>query len=345
MPRGGGVWSMPPHGGDWYDVPQYAEIVPRDHPGLRDYDRDSVRLLGYWPTAAGGELCAIDELPIVRVVARELWPDLHTDRYEIEDRIRDGTFPSSLLDWWNGLDEAARRRVTEARGVPYWNSSLSNAERLARLDGLTETVECSYSRPVWCDWTPTRPGYYELRAQAAWVLRPFEASVWQPRSQRCAVDPSACTAVDVWWLGLRTDLGDLPVRLYTGLEGLRCFLHRLPPRDPRGSPNDDPDDREDLRRLLTTLGLSPADVGFNAALNDLIPWYTNNVGPPCTHNSMGGAGYNFGNVAVDAGCPAIDVRVMCDVAPDHQGRFVQSEPLHIVVHELPVQTRTPTTSP
>ena len=109
--------------------------------------------------------CMFHRQPQFRLQVRELWPDSPDDLNAIE-----GYFGSSALDWWHALDPATEWEArTVARGLEYWPKLSSAAARRERVAQLTEEIDCSFELPVWCRWTPSRTGYFEVKASGAWI--------------------------------------------------------------------------------------------------------------------------------------------------------------------------------
>ena len=108
--------------------------------------------------------CMFTRAPQFRLRVRELWPDDPQDRAAIERY-----FGSSSLDWWWALDPATEWEArTVARGLGYW-PELTEEQRADRAERLTTEVDCNLDLPVWCRWTPTRAGYFEITGAAAWI--------------------------------------------------------------------------------------------------------------------------------------------------------------------------------
>ena len=127
---------------------------------------DSVALL-----VRAGE-CVFRHRPDFRLIVEELWPDDPQHHAEIE-RL----FGVNALDWWNALTTPLQEARTAARGLGWW-PSLTPAEQEQRTESLRQKVACNFGASKWCRWTPTRTGYYRLKAAGAWLATRQSARTW-----------------------------------------------------------------------------------------------------------------------------------------------------------------------
>ena len=206
----------------------------------------------------GDGSCLVRLRPDFRVRIEELWPD--SDASDIE-----ALFGRDALNWWTdlnptGTDPTLQRRRTEARGLNYvgdMNAMDRAAELASRAADLTQVVRCNYGADVWCNWRPTKPGYYRLVAAGAWYMSKFGSRSWYQAAYRTAVDntladmlaasDSVCTRTPGHW------------------------SHQ---------------DIECLAQDLSNANLTPADAGLKSDLSGLLPagssaeWlYTDAAGP------------------------------------------------------------------
>ncbi len=116
---------------------------------------------------SGGE-CVFELWPQFRVVIEELWPD-NPDHYEEIKRL----FGGDALDWWDALLTAdhsteLQEAHTLTRGFGWWPELTTPEQQEQRTEELTQETACNVGVDVWCRWTPTRTGYYRLKAAGAW---------------------------------------------------------------------------------------------------------------------------------------------------------------------------------
>ncbi len=244
--------------------------------------------------------CLVRVRPDFRIRVEELWPDI--DASEIQ-----ALFGADALDWWTApaLTEAQQRSRTEARGLNYVGSTATAAERAAeqarRAGSLTQTVRCNYGADVWCNWRPTRPGYYRLVAAGAWYMSKFGPRRWHNTSARTSIDNALA------------DMFANANGTCTRTPGSRS--HR---------------DYECLIEDLARANQSPAEAGLASDLSGLLPaggndeWlYTAAAGPYviCPPRDM-------------------RVRCS-GTSTGESSNYTETEPIGIVVHEVRVSTVTP----
>ena len=255
---------------------------------------------GFWNSGP----CLIRILPDFRVTVTELWPD--NDAAEIA-----ALFGADALDWWTDLnpmghDPTLQIERTEARGLNYvgtMNATELATELASRADSLTQEVRCNYGADVWCNWRPTRPGYYRLMAAGAWYMTKLGSNRnWQQQSWR----------------------GPVNAKL-TEMHSNDDADTDCPPRHPSVRYHTDYDC---LRNDLAWMNATPAEAGLQPDLSALLPagsnaeWlYTDTAGP---------------NVR----CPPRDLRVRCGGSGESQN-YTETEPIGILVHEVRVSTVTP----
>ena len=113
--------------------------------------------------------CVAKELPLFKLIVEELWPDRPADMAAITTM-----FGSSALDWWTNLASIpdAQRRLTEARGLPWWPDLMTSDEQNERIASLQTKIKCHAGQnvEVWCRWAPTRSGYFRLKVGGGWQL-------------------------------------------------------------------------------------------------------------------------------------------------------------------------------
>lgn len=245
--------------------------------------------------------CLIREPPDFRVRVEELWPD--SDASDIT-----ALFGSDALNWWP-TDQALQRERTEARGLNYvGHLTATHPDRVAELarraNELTQVVRCNYSTDVWCNWRPTRPGYYRLVAAGAWYLDKLGRN-------RGWLQTSSMTRLDNALAAMYNDPANR--------DG-DCI------RDP-GDPSYSDYDclKEDLDAISD---LSYSQAGLLPDLSGLITvtqtdeWlYTPAAGP-------------------DVRCPPRDMRVDC-AGGRESSNYTETEPIGILVHEVRVSTVAP----
>ena len=116
--------------------------------------------------------CIFRHRPEFRLIVEELWPDDPQHYAEIE-RL----FGVNALDWWNALATPLQQAHTAARGLRWW-PTLTAAEQQQRTENLRQKVACNFGATKWCRWTPTRTGYYRLKAAGAWLATRQGARTW-----------------------------------------------------------------------------------------------------------------------------------------------------------------------
>ena len=89
----------------------------------------------------------------------------------------------------------------------------------------------------------------------------------------------------------------------------------------------DPDEREEIRRQLRDLGLSPADIGLNPDVTGMLPLPEQ---PDWMYSEP---------LAPQTNCPSIDLRVSCNLTMS--GNYTETEPVGVKVHEVRAHTVTP----
>lgn len=116
--------------------------------------------------------CVFRHRPEFRLIVEELWPDNPQDYAAIQQLFGDGA-----LDWWNALTSQLQEAQTVAHGLRWW-PTLIPAEQQERTDDLRQEVACNFGANAWCRWTPTRTGYYRLKAAGAWIATRQSARTW-----------------------------------------------------------------------------------------------------------------------------------------------------------------------
>ena len=256
---------------------------------------------GFWNSGP----CLVRILPDFRVTVTELWPD--NDAAEIT-----ALFGADALDWWTDLnpmghDPTLQIERTEARGLDYISSSMTAtelADELAdRARDLTQEVRCNYGTDVWCNWRPSRPGYYRLVAAGAWYMSKLGGNRrWQQRSWR---DPVNAKLTEMFL----NDDADTD----------------CPPRHPSVGYHTDYDC---LRNDLAWMNATPAEAGLEPDLSALLPAGSN-------------AEWLYTDTAgTNVKCPSRDLRVGCGGSGESQN-YTETEPIGILVHEVRVSTVAP----
>ncbi len=175
--------------------------------------------------------------PAFKVIVKELWPD--TD----EQAIRD-LFGDSALNWWTNLSTEERRARNGDRGFELWSDLTNDHDRdqesNKRADVLVREIDCNYGTLIWCRWSPTRPGYYQLTAAGAW------------RSSKSN--------------------GGRSWRDSTYLSELETYLQGLDPFDGNCDSRQFPiADRDCLQNLLNDRNVKAAQLGLTATLDGVEP--------------------------------------------------------------------------
>ena len=272
--------------------------------------------------------CVVLGLPAFRLFVTELWPDHGPDYLTDADghclvdpndppqpgsdaEIIRRLFGDYSLDWWCQLTADQRRSRTVARGLqflPDLTAQARIAELEARAGALAETVDCSVERqtPVWCRWTPTRAGYYQLAVGGAWEMRSRDARGWKSRSELSR---------------LRNDVAALDAddrdRIRRLLEQIGCG---------RGRP------------VEAACTWSPQTIGLNTTLTDILPTGDPNQGgtwdtrDPDYLWQLAGDSHRFGGV---------DLRVEYRGGRDSTS-YTETEDFGVIVHEVRVSTVKPT---
>ncbi|MXV90680.1 MAG: hypothetical protein F4004_08390 [Acidimicrobiia bacterium] len=221
--------------------------------------------------------CLVRALPDFRLRVEELWPD--SDASDIR-----ALFGADALDWWTAL------------------GSVEQAAHLARRTGsLTQEVRCNYGSDVWCNWRPTRPGYYRLVAAGAWYMTKFGGKrTWANALTRALIDNALMDMESAKDGVCRRRPG------HSSHSDYECLI-------------------EDLARIGVT---TPAEAGLLPDLRGLLPagsseeWlYTDAAGSTVT-------------------CPPRDLRVHCGGTGESLN-YTETEPIGILVHEMRVSTVAP----
>ena len=190
-----------------------------------DAEPRSIEELGY-----DGQ-CAALNFPAYELTIRRLWPDSPKEYSKIES-----LFGKDALAWWDALESPDETRLrTEANGIRYWDDLDTSGERTERVSAMTEEVACNGSRRgvIWCRWTPSQSGYFEVVGSGAWILN---------------------------FLGRRAWIG---VTAWDSRNG------RL--RDLQEGAGEGEDPRGDLLLKINQLGLTPRDFGINDTATGLLP--------------------------------------------------------------------------
>ena len=145
-------YPVSPAGSFGYSMARFGNIDPAD--GTLDTVNGVVSNTGE---------CLFKREPQFQLTIRELWPDNPADLADIDSLIG-----PNVLDWWRALTPQEREDRTLERGLGWW-PRLSPADQDARVVEQTQLLDCDYSLPVWCRWTPTRTGYFKVTAGAAWI--------------------------------------------------------------------------------------------------------------------------------------------------------------------------------
>lgn len=218
---------------------EYPDGTPSD-PVVRAWAAfDDTRSFSNVDDIVSDGACLVRVRPDFRIRIEELWPD--TDASDIQ-----ALFGTDALDWWTALAPAQQRSRTEARGLNYVSSTATAAERAAeqalRAGSLSQVVRCNYGRDVWCNWRPTRPGYYRLVAAGAWYMNKLGARGWQQSQWRTPVDNTLAEMLAASDGTCTRTPGD--------------WAHQ---------------DHECLLADLTAANMSPADAGLLPDLSGLLP--------------------------------------------------------------------------
>ena len=296
------------HSRQYFEYPNSAPSDPvvrtwptfDDTLAFTDVDKivGATRLLPGRPYIYNTGPCLIRKSPDFRVRVTELWPD--NDTADIE-----ALFGSDALNWWRALSPTLQRERTEARGLDYISSTMTTTELAAELaeraSDLTQEVRCNYGTEVWCNWRPTRPGYYRLVAAGAWYLDKFS------RNRR--------------WLSstVMNRINNALMDMYNARDGV-CTRT---PGDRSYA------DYDCLRADLASIGLSPAEAGLEPPNFDALT--------PVTQTAewlySAAAGPNFR-------CPPRDMRVACTGGAE-SSNYTETQTIGILVHEVRVSTVAP----
>lgn len=220
---------------------QYAEL-PQPAPGTEPQLVRAMRANPSIVTDSASTLantsfeCIVRHLPYFRLIVEELWPDRTVDATAIE-----ALFGPDALAWWNALNVAEQRRLTVARGLPYWPDLATPAQQDQRLEMVQTSVDCNSEEfiEVWCRWVPARSGYYRLKVAGGWLLTVGASRGWLTRSELNNLDLQVFNLTAVQRQQVRDSL-----------EVLGC------------GPNRDPD---------PSCALSPRAVGLLPDLSGIIP--------------------------------------------------------------------------
>ena len=93
-------------------------------------------------------------------------------------------FGQDSLDWWCSLTLDERRSRTLSKGLEFLpdlaGTALDDAQE-ARAGALAGTVDCNTEEEtqVWCRWTPSRSGYYQLAVGGAWGMESRTSRAWK----------------------------------------------------------------------------------------------------------------------------------------------------------------------
>ena len=291
----------------WRPLYQYSNSSAAD-PTIRTWSRTNPSST-YTSVAAivrGGE-CIVRDGPDFRVLIEELWPD--NDEVAIE-----GLFGAGTLNWWRALSSTEQRHHTEARGLQYITTGMTAAELDAELkrraDTLNEEIRCNFGKDVWCKWAPPRPGYFRLTAAGGWYMDAFHGGrTWLARGR---------------------------------IQSRENFLQSVSPGDgncpyqavyqnyKRGS------DYDCIMEHLGLMGVTPQQIGLqhNLATRTFPGLVPRTAAQDNEWLYSAAAGENFR-------CPPRDLRIRCG-NPSSGVNYTESEPIGILVHEMRVNTVTPT---
>lgn len=250
--------------------------------------------------------CVPRDIPLFNVEVRELWPDRPADRQAITEMFG----ADALHGWWDDDSlsaaqlESSRRRLTEARGLVWWNDLTTAQEQQDRDGQLLDVIEC-HERTQECVWRPQHPGFYQLVGAGGWPMVFSNPRWWgasRARQVFCSVyTHPACSAAS----GAEAFAANM--ELFTSVpDNRRWLLDRL----------------GELGLSLGDVGLEEVDgtIGLRAPDDRAIDWLYSEAAAGLT------------------GCPwPIDLRVHCP-GSNNAGNYTRTEPVGIVVHE--VRTRT-----
>ncbi|MCY4664578.1 MAG: hypothetical protein OXC00_07935, partial [Acidimicrobiaceae bacterium] len=223
----------------------------------------------------------------------------------------------ALQGWWDkdlsaAQLEASRRRLTAARGLPWWNDLTTLDEQRERDSLLLETIEC-HELTHECVWEPRRPGFHQLVGVGGWPMS------FSDNSRRWGAEQPRLIFCN--W---RTD------QECAGMDGAQAFAANME----RFTSDDG--NRRWLQGRLRAIGLTLGEVGLEEA-DGVIRLRAPDDPATDWLYSEAAAGLT--------GCPwAIDLRVRCG-GGSGGGNFTRSEPIGIVVHEIRTVTRPVATRP
>lgn len=244
--------------------------------------------------------CRIEARPLFRVTVEELWFDDVDDVDDITD-----LFGNSALNWWNNdLTDQERDDLTRSRGLEplagLSGTDLSDEiERRAQL--LTQNIDCNYGERIWCRWTPSRSGYYQLTAKGAWYMYRWGApSGYVGDTRRNTIGGI---------LQVATPIDHTPCTLTTAQERIK--------------------DRDCILEDLQNARLTPEAAGLADDLSQPLP---RPADPEWSYSDQAGESVR---------CPSRNFLFRCIGAAGHATNYTETEPIGIMVLEVRTGSVTP----
>ncbi|MCY4620739.1 MAG: hypothetical protein OXD34_02720, partial [bacterium] len=278
------------------NLPQYSDSDLRDRVPRQLSIREAAGRYANLHEMVARE-CSFRDVPLFNVEIEELWPDEPDGRGAIAELFGDGA-----LEWWDDtLSDDARRRLTEARGLTWWDDLRTlqeqEDERGRRDSILRSTVEC-HEHTFECVWRPPRPGYYRVVGVGGWPMVRADHRRWGARESYAG---------------------------YAYGDRLDEFLRT-------------PANLDRLTRHLNTLRLSFGEVGMQEGPPPALrPPDT----PPGGRFAAADDWLYSEAAEGLTGCPfPIDLRVACG-GSNNAGNYTETTPVGIIVHEVRVETRPP----